>query len=606
MQKKKNESHHLKPEELQKVYRPGESPEMDAWFTAFLIENHLDYYTQPEQAATPEQVRFMVYTDTGERYYPCSDRMFSAIMGRKQSAFLQRKYTDALNHILKLVDDQIEDPYEKSYLESLIVVKFKHETRDEIMVPSRLEKRLLTIFIKRTQIEDPHIETKLARNRNTHLAISSSACSAAFNSIAPEHFAAPPKTLEAVTHRVRQIELQRLLSLCVDTSLQEAGSAEQCTSDRYLSIFNRPLVGENVERLFDFLGVPLGPARVMTVTPRKILWLADESGEIIADMSVIRFLVRLGHKVIIAVKGGSLFTKASIIDTREDPTLSAVLEGAEFITNPSLSKNDLVRTLRSDRHIFVLSDGTRENLNLLLTTTTFARLFKEVDGVISRGKDQKRRFFDTHFRFTQEIFNISASDDGSPEITYKERHPAVIKFSYRDLEKKAEAIIDQMRSAKTDGKTVMFYSGIIGSIPGKIETAKKIMTVFIRHLMEEAADIFIINPSEYYEPGMDADDLMYMWEIVQRSGEIDIWRFQTYDDIATAFQIMARKVPPEWVGKDATYSTGCTKEMRIAVDVQHHYPEMQIIGPSRERFMRRKEYGVGKMHDQRLQDAPGT
>ena len=63
---------------------------------------------------------------------------------------------------------------------------------------------------------------------------------------------------------------------------------------------------------------------------------------------------------------------------------------------------------------------------------------------------------------------------------------------------------------------------------------------------------------------------------------------------------MNQKIPPEWVGKDATYSTGCTKEMAIAIDVQQHHPEMQIIGPSRERFMRRKDYGVGSMYDRRL------
>jgi hypothetical protein len=148
--------------------------------------------------------------------------------------------------------------------------------------------------------------------------------------------------------------------------------------------------------------------------------------------------------------------------------------------------------------------------------------------------------------------------------------------------------------------TVIFYSGIIGSIPGKIKMAKAIMSVFVDHLKKQSAMTFIINPSEYYEPGMDADDLMYMWEIVQRSGMIDIWRFQSYDDIVTAFQILNQKIPPEWVGKDATYSTGCTKEMAIAIDVQQKHPEMQIIGPGKERFMRRKEYGVGKMYDQRL------
>lgn len=103
---------------------------------------------------------------------------------------------------------------------------------------------------------------------------------------------------------------------------------------------------------------------------------------------------------------------------------------------------------------------------------------------------------------------------------------------------------------------------------------------------------------------MDADDLMYMWEIVQRSGLIDIWRFQTYEDIVQAFQSMGQKVPPEWVGKDATYSTGCTKEMKIALAVQQLQPEMQITGPSKEKFMRRNEYGIGKMYDKRLSDPP--
>jgi hypothetical protein len=63
---------------------------------------------------------------------------------------------------------------------------------------------------------------------------------------------------------------------------------------------------------------------------------------------------------------------------------------------------------------------------------------------------------------------------------------------------------------------------------------------------------------------------------------------------------MGSRVPPEWVGKDATFSTGCTKEMAIATEVQQKHPEMQIIGPAKEKFMRRKEYGLGKMYDERL------
>jgi hypothetical protein len=87
---------------------------------------------------------------------------------------------------------------------------------------------------------------------------------------------------------------------------------------------------------------------------------------------------------------------------------------------------------------------------------------------------------------------------------------------------------------------------------------------------------------------------------VQRSGLIDIWRFQTVEDIETSFALLDREVPPEWLGKDATYSTGCTKEMNIAQDVQQEFPEMQIIGPAKERFLRRSEYGIGKLYDRRL------
>jgi hypothetical protein len=187
-------------------------------------------------------------------------------------------------------------------------------------------------------------------------------------------------------------------------------------------------------------------------------------------------------------------------------------------------------------------------------------------------------------------------------ISYKPKHPSSIKFSHAELDKKAKAIIAKMARAKQKGMTVIFYSGIIGSIPGKIKIAKKIMALCIQNLKNQFAQTFFINPSEYFEAGMDADDLMYMWEIVQTSGLIDIWRFQTYEDIVKAFQGLGQKVPPEWVGKDATFSTGCTKEMRIALQVQQKHPEMQIIGPSKEKFMRRDEYGIGKMYDKRFSE----
>jgi hypothetical protein len=526
--------------------------------------------------------------------------MFEAIMSRKESDFIQSKYQEVLARILKLIDGQIKDQNEKDYLNALIKIKYQHETRDEIMIPSRLEKRLIRIFLNHTQIEDPYIIEKGIRNRRVSRILNSEGFQKALNYFDCTDLTNSLSSVTQLKAVVENLELRRLFSLAVENSLWESDESIGFTEEDFMKRFDRTVTGNGIEPLFRFLGIQTKNDYPREIGTKKILWLPDEAGEVVVDLAIINYLTKLGHKIIIAFKAGPLFSKVDFEDAQEDEVLRRELEGALFLQKKNMSKNELVKTLRSDYNIIVISDGTRENLNLLLSSTTFARIFKEVDGVISRGHDQKRRFFDTHFQFTQDIFNISADNQGAVCIAYKPKHPAVIKFSHKDLENKAKKIIDRMVDAKKHGMTVVFYSGIIGSIPGRISMAKKIMSVLIEHLKQQVAMTFIINPSEYFEPGMDADDLMYMWEIVQRSGRIDIWRFQTYDDIVQAFQIMNSKVPPEWVGKDATFSTGCTKEMHIALEVQAKHPEMQIIGPAKEKFMRRSEYGVGKMYDKRL------
>ncbi|MDD2604263.1 MAG: hypothetical protein PHF66_05590 [Desulfobacteraceae bacterium] len=581
-------------------YQPGLNPEIDAWHTAFFIENHLDHLTHPHLAASPEQVRFMVYPEEGLRYYPCSDRMFAAIMDRTQSAYLQRSYNAVLQRILALIDAKIEDPKEKEFLEALIITKYKHETHDEIMIPSRVEKRLMSIFIRRTQIEDPFRKEKTLRNQRAAETLNSDPFRSALDYVDPAELAAPLDNLSAIKQMADAIQLSRLLCAATRKAIWQPPEAPSLQTVDAVALCRQPPTGSGVEAFFNFVGVRPDGKAPLPREPRKILWLMDEAGEAVMDLAVIRHLAGLGHKVIVVFKGGPMFTKADYTDAKEDPVLRQALTGALFIEDDKVSKNELLRMLRSDYNIFVISDGISERLNLILTSTTFARAFKEVNAVVCRGEEQHRRLFITRFQFTQDLFNIDADPNGKLRIEYKPRHSDVIKFSHADLEAKAQAIIDRMAEAKRSGMIVMFYSGIIGSIPGKIDVAKQIMATFIDYLRNQSASTFIINPSEHYEPGMDADDLMYMWEIVQRSGYIDIWRFQTDEDIAKAFELLGRRIPAEWVGKDATYSTGCTKEMKIAEDVQRQYPEMQIIGPPPEKFVRRSEYGIGRMYDRCL------
>ncbi|HKJ99157.1 MAG TPA: ARMT1-like domain-containing protein [Desulfotignum sp.] len=574
----------------------GENPDQDAWLTAFFLENHVDPFAYPYKVGSVEQIEFMVYLQNNERYFPCSDKMFEAIMSRSCQQYLQERYQYVYDKVMQMVNDFIESAYDREFLTALIRIKYEHEIETCLIIPSRLEKRLCKIFLSRTHIENPYSQEKQHENRQAQKLLHSDTFKKAVNHIDGAFKNIDTLSLHSLRKKIKEIELQRLLTVLCAQNLwcqkkMQTPSLEECKN-----IFNSPITGNGLARLIDLIHTP----------KRKILWLTDESGSVMVDIAIAKFLADLGHIVILAVKETPVFKKVSLADTRTDPVLARELVPSHFIHEKTISKNRLVQRLKQDEDLYVVSDGTKETLNLLLASTTFARIFKEVDYVISRGHDQKRRLIETHFQFTRDIINISVEENSTSEnqlsITFKPRHPDVINFSHKDLEDRANRIIDQMKAAKTKNMTVMFYSGIIGSIPGKIDVAKKIMTEFINHLKQQYPDLFIINPATYYEPGMDADDLMYMWEIVQTSNYIDIWRFQTTEDITASFALMKQKVPPEWIGKDATYSTGCTKEMRIAQKALETNPEMQIIGPSLDKFMRRDEYGVGSMYDQRLAD----
>ena len=255
MKLKKAVANRLPSIKADQPYPLGENPQRDAWYTAFFIENHLDYFSHPEHAATPEQVRFMVYAQEDERYYPCSDQMFEAIINRNKSQFLQDQYRVVLEKMLELIQIQIEDKLERSYLESLIKIKHRPETRDEIMIPSRLEKRLMTIFLNRTQIEDPYLDEKAARNRRVSKILNSPAFQTAINHVDSSDLLSSPTTVTGIKELAENIEIKRLFALSVEKSLWESDGAQQLSEAEYLNLFVRKLTGNGVEPLLDFLGI---------------------------------------------------------------------------------------------------------------------------------------------------------------------------------------------------------------------------------------------------------------------------------------------------------------------------------------------------------------
>lgn len=566
-----------------KDIRFGENSYFDAWLYTVLIDNNVEYHMNTSLTASPEQVRFMVALEDNQVYLPCSDAIFRLLLDTKNPRALQGHYNRAWRIIVRLVRNVAADKAERQRLLRFCRYRFLTYMEQHTIIPSRMVKRMTNIVFALREQEDPWFKPRSAANQKAHKLLLSPLMQGMLN-------AAPVGCLGndivSIRHELDYVELARLMCLAAMSRpwLDKAPSPDVIQT-RFADAVAK---AASVRDLFS-----TGDGT------KIILYLVDADGGLVFDLAVIYRLLRMGHKVILALKDGFYFYAPTIRDAVTDPTLEQYLEKGLVVDDPALSKNKLLSLLREFR-LVIISDGTRERLNLYRTSTTFARAWKEADIVLGKGWRNADVLLGTSHEFTRDILCFSVDKTGEYSIRTKAHAADVKKFSEQALVDKAEALIDAMRSARRQGKTVMFYSCIIGSIPGQVDTAIEIVQTFVARLRRKLADTYILNPTEHFEDGLDGDDLMFMWERVQRSGYIDVWRFQTVEDIEASFALLKRKVPPVWSGKDATFSTGCTKEMQIAQDMQARNGEMQIIGPAAEKFFRRGEYGVGKYHDVKI------
>jgi len=564
--------------------RFGQSPTLDAWLLHFLTENALEHSLAPRENASPEQLRFMVALGEDQVFAPCSDRMLRLLLSLDLVDELRHEYDWRWRKVSGIIHDFVPDAYTRERILTLTRHKFRMVEASPIIIPSRMQKRFLTIFLTQSGLTDPH--RTLRREYNTRAAevIASPTVDRLLN-ICPQDSMACHR-LSDLRFDLDMIELERLLVMSTMSGFwQEAGYTPDFES----------LKAETLAARDDFrhLRHAFGQRERHSL---KILFLPEDSGGLMFDLLVIQALLRQGHRVTLALKNGFLFNAPAFWDWEADPALARAMEGAHLLPEERITKNELLKAQR-EHSFLIISDGTREDLNLYRTCVTFARAWKEADLVLAKGGVHRRRLIETGQRFTRDVVCFDRDPAGHFRLAYKPRPAEVRKFPETALLAMAEQIVTQMRQAKAAGRSVMFYSAIIGSLPGQTRVAIELVTAFVNHLRSRLDKTFIINPAEHFQEGMDADDLMYMWEHVQRSGLIDVWRFQSVADIEQSFDLLHRKVPPIWAGKDATFSTGCTKEMQIALDMQRRTPEMQLLGPSPDKFFRRREYGVGKFSD---------
>lgn len=561
----------------------GKNPVLEAWVYHFLIENNLEHLLNPSMVSSPEQLRFMVALRGNQVYVPCSDEQFFDIF-QGDAAKLKKEYLDGWHFIIKLVASYPLTQQERARITGFCRYRFKAALAGQIVLPSRLIKRLVGIVLTQCGVRDPY-ENKKQRANSHALQLLRLNFVQSFLKKMP--ILTADLDLPAALFELNLNEMARLMVMSSCKGLHNAETTQE-------SLCNEGSCMASVI-------TSLRTALMQDSSGRKIiLFIPARSGGLVFDIMLIKSLLRQGHQVMLSLKDAFYFNTPSINDLETDETLRKLLKSAHVIESEQMPKNELLHKLREFRFL-VIPDGTSEQMNLYRTSVTFARAWKESDLIIAKGQRNKNIFLETSHEFTRDILCYWRDDAGDFQMSLKPKANWVVRFAEKDLLHRANELIRQMEKARATGQTIMFYSAIIGSLPGETKTAILIVNTFVKKLREQMENTFIINPAEHFVEGMDGDDLMYMWEHVQRSGLLHVWRFQTSEDIEQSFLLLGRKLPATWLGKDATFSTGCTKEMRIALDMQKDQSELQIIGPQPERFFRRRDYGVGKYYDVSLQ-----
>ena len=480
--------------------RFGIDPALDAWLMHFMTANNIYYATDPDKNASSEQMRFMVCLEDEHFFAACSDWMLMQLVNDTLDRNLLQEYAGKWHRLVQLVYRYVPERTTRRRILGLCRYKFREVLASPNMIPSRLLKRFVTMFLTLGGLSDPYRDRRRLANERAFKRLKGGELLKFLQSLPDDHMRAEDgQTLTQARFRLDMLEMARLMLLSVTPELWEDGQE-----------LGAGVLAERFEACSEQLATVQGLFSGDAAKGQKILYLPDTSGGLIFDLLLIRSLLRQGHKVVLVFKEGFFFDAPSFWDWDHDTVLSGQLREAHVVPDSRLGKNDLIR-LQQSNDFLVISDGTREELNLYRVNVTFARAWKEADLIMAKGVANSRRLAGVSHEFTRDILCFYRDGDGTFQVRVKSKPERIRKFSEAGINAMAQNIIHQMRKAKRHGDSVMFYSAIIGSIPGQTRTALKVVDVFVAHLRERLDKTYIINPGEHFVEGMDADDLMFMW-----------------------------------------------------------------------------------------------
>lgn len=353
--------------------RYGRDPYLDAWLLHFMTENNIEPTVNPVENAQQEQLRFMVDVDDDQVFVPCSDEMFENLLHTRLSSALRQEYREKWRLLVHLARINIKDRYTRRKIFALSRHKVRQVLHSPFLIPSRFLKQLMTIFMAMSGVHDPQREEKRQANKRALEFMSRPEMNQCL-------YACPESTLGCTSIRnlrweLDLLEMARLCRLSLRSEIWEKPDAVHADASFSAEIC-RPWP-EFAAIMTRVMGPDSGQKKL------KILYLPASSGGIIFDLRFIRVLLRLGHKVILALKEGYCLDSPVIWDVEHDSALQEALGEALFIENSRMSKNELLRAQR-ENSLLVVSDGTRERLNLWRSSVTFARSWKEADLIIAK------------------------------------------------------------------------------------------------------------------------------------------------------------------------------------------------------------------------------
>ena len=409
--------------------RLGKDACFDAWLYNLFIDNNLVHDLNPHIVASPEQLKFMVAGGPGSVYLPCSDAMFALLCEPTMPRRLQKEYNRAWRILVRLVRSLVTDRMQRRALLLFCRYRFRSAVAQHTLLPPRLIKRMTNIVLAQGLGDgDPWRQRRHALNILQREILRSESVRTALEGMP---VAPLPDTLEAARARLDACSLVRHLFLSAYTL-----ELETAVPDRIFLEEEFHRAEQKAAELESYLDE-------LASRPRTILYLCDADGGVVFDLAVVRKLLRMQHRVIFAVKDGFFFYAPTLDDVEEDPVLREELKQDYIVRDAHLSKNQLLRHLREHR-LLVISDGTRERLNLYRVSISFSRAWKEADLILAKGWRSADMLLGTSCEFTRDI--LCYWHDGADMHLALRRHaPGVKKLTEQDVAAHADGIIARMQ-----------------------------------------------------------------------------------------------------------------------------------------------------------------